>query len=139
MDKSKSTSHANFYALSRTQTIQKYAYMKYLPMLGRPMKRTLMVDDNVRSFPLNPRHGIKIDSFEPDDHLMQYFARKFHDSGVRKPINTIHAEMLGDGLDEIKSELNRLASDSALLDILPMLRAVAALGPNDDVSRELDH
>ncbi|KEG06241.1 putative PTP1-interacting protein, 39 kDa, partial [Trypanosoma grayi] len=70
-----SSAHVNFFALSRTQTLEEHNYMKYLPMLGRPMHRVVMVDDNVRSFPLHPRNGIKVAPFLPNDSVLQEYSQ----------------------------------------------------------------
>lgn len=134
-----STANANFYALSRTQTLESKQYMKYMPLLGRHLKNVLMIDDNVRSFPLTPRNGIKVPSFEMDDQLLNLFLRAA--SEVEKAGGkTDHLDKrLLTVLDAGGRELQRLEQDTALLDVLPMLRAVAKTPPGGDVTRELDH
>ncbi|CUG93782.1 NLI-interacting factor, putative [Bodo saltans] len=87
--------HVNWYLLTRSQTLNSSNLdkMKHLPILGRDADSTVIIDDNVRSFPLNPRAGIKISCFRGKD-------------------------------------------DDALLQLSPMLRAVAA---SPSALRELDH
>ncbi|CUG85238.1 Hypothetical protein, putative [Bodo saltans] len=88
--------HVNWYLLTYSHTLnsRRFDSMKHLPILGRDPDSTIIIDDKVRSFPLNPRAGIKICRF-----------------GCRD-------------------------DDDALLQLSPMLRAVAA-APN--ALRELDH
>jgi hypothetical protein len=85
----------NYYALSRNQCLTggPFQYLKYLPLLGRPLNKCLLIDDHPRSFRYTPRNAIKIN---------RYTGR----------------------------------SDTALTDMLPMLRRVAAA---EDVMVELDH
>ncbi|KPI87489.1 putative NLI-interacting factor [Leptomonas seymouri] len=135
--KNSSTKHTNFYALSRTQTLEKQAYMKYLPMLGRKMSGVVMLDDNVRSFPLTPRNGIRISSFEPDDGILQRYMFAIRRLQTEKPENLepamIECIQLG------QQEIARLEQDRSLLDVLPVLRAVAQVKAGEDVTKELDH
>jgi len=49
--------------LDRSHCLEEWAYMKYLPLLGRDMAHTVMIDDLQRSYPLTPRNGIRITSF----------------------------------------------------------------------------
>lgn len=133
------TANANFFALSRTQTLESKQYMKYMPLLGRSMKGVLMIDDNVRSFPLTPRHGVKIGCFDVDDHLLHYF---LHAAGeVQKAggdTSKIDPRLLI-FLEKGGKQLQELEKDTGLLDLLPMLRAVAKVPYGQDVTKELDH
>ncbi|KPA82193.1 putative mitochondrial NLI-interacting factor [Leptomonas pyrrhocoris] len=135
--KNSSTNHTNFYALSRTQTLEKQGYMKYLPMLGRKMSGVVMLDDNVRSFPLTPRNGIRIASFEPDDGILQRYMFAMRRLQTEKPENLepamIECIQLG------QQEIARLEQDRSLLEVLPVLRAVAQVKTGEDVTKELDH
>ncbi|KAL7696278.1 NLI-interacting factor [Lotmaria passim] len=135
--KNSSTSHTNFYALSRTQTLEKQGYMKYLPMLGRKMSRVVMLDDNVRSFPLTPRNGIRISSFEPDDGILQRYMFAIRRLQTEKP-KDLEPAML-ECIQLGQQEIARLEQDRGLLDVLPVLRAVAQVETNGDVTKELDH
>lgn len=131
-----STQHVNFFALSRTQTLEEKGYMKYLSMIGRPLHRVVMVDDNVRSFPLQPRNGIKISPFSPNDTVfLNYkkaldFIEKDAEAGGKKDA-TIQ-KYIERGIAEEKL----LNQDRALLDLLPVLRAAAKA---EDLPRELDY
>ncbi|KAG5468210.1 hypothetical protein LSCM1_02186 [Leishmania martiniquensis] len=132
-----SSNHTNFYALSRTQTLEQQGYMKYLPMLGRKMTSVVMLDDNVRSFPLTPRNGIRIDAFDPDDGVLQRYM-----FALRRTQEEMSQEMedaLVQGLHDGQREIARLEEDHALLDVLPVLRAVAQVPVGEDVTKELDH
>ncbi|CAJ1992479.1 PTP1-interacting protein [Leishmania donovani] len=132
-----STSHTNFYALSRTQTLEQQGYMKYLPMLGRKMSSVVMLDDNVRSFPLTPRNGIRIDAFDPDDRVLQRYMFALRRVQEEKPHEMEDA--LVQCLQQGQQEIARLEKDRALLDVLPVLRAVAQVPAGQDVTKELDH
>lgn len=133
-----STSHTNFYALSRTQTLESHSYMKYLPMLGRSMKGVIMLDDNVRSFPLTPRNGIYIPPFDVDSEIVyQYLAAVREASGIGDASRL--SEKTLKNLRHGEQVFEQLSSDRALLDILPILRAVAQVPQGNDVTRELDH
>ncbi|CAJ1023302.1 putative NLI interacting factor-like phosphatase [Leishmania utingensis] len=132
-----STSHTNFYALSRTQTLEQQGYMKYLPMLGRKMSSIVMVDDNVRSFPLTPRNGIRIDAFDPDDSVLQRYMIALRRTQEEKPQEM--EEELVQCLQQGQQEIARLEKDRALLDVLPVLRAAAQVPAGQDVTKELDH
>ncbi|CAG9581972.1 putative NLI-interacting factor [Leishmania major strain Friedlin] len=132
-----STSHTNFYALSRTQTLEQQGYMKYLPMLGRKMSSVVMLDDNVRSFPLTPRNGIRIDAFDPDDHVLQRYIFALRRVQKEKP-HEMEAALV-QCLQQGQQEIARLEKDRALLDVLPVLRAVAQVPAGQDVTKELDH
>lgn len=136
-EKGASTSHTNFYSLSRTQTLEKQSYMKYMPLLGRKMSGVVMLDDNVRSFPLTPRNGIRISGFEPDDGILQRYM-----FAIRR-LQTEKAEDLEPQMVECiqlgQQEIARLEQDRSLLDVLPVLRAVAGVKAGEDVTRELDH
>ncbi|KAG8347538.1 putative NLI-interacting factor [Trypanosoma vivax] len=133
-----STKHANFYSLSRTQTLQEHEYMKYLPMLGRPLDRVIMIDDSVRSFPLHPRNGIKIPPFIPDVRVLAEYSHavdaieKESNEDKKKLITEKHEEAIRRG----EVEIARLQRDRALPELLPLLRAAAGA---DDLIRELDH
>ena len=63
--------HVNYYALSRNQCLTggPFQYLKYLPLLGRPLNRSILIDDHPRSFRYTPRNAVKIDRFvgAPDD------------------------------------------------------------------------
>lgn len=135
--KNSSTKHTNFYSLSRTQTLEKQGYMKYLPMLGRKMSEVVMLDDNVRSFPLTPRNGIRIAGFEPDDGVLQRYMFAMRRLQTEKPEDLephmIECIQLG------QQEIARLEQDRSLLDVLPVLRAVAQVKIGEDVTKELDH
>ncbi|GET92222.1 nli-interacting factor, putative [Leishmania tarentolae] len=135
--KNSSTSHTNFYALSRTQTLEQQGYMKYLPMLGRKMCSVVMLDDNVRSFPLTPRNGIRIEAFDPDDHVLQRYMFALHRTQEEKPHNM--EDTLAEYLQQGQQEIARLEKDHALLDVLPVLRAVAQVPAGQDVTKELDY
>ncbi|CUG87939.1 NLI-interacting factor, putative [Bodo saltans] len=67
--------HVNWYLLTRSQTLNGSSFdrMKHLPILGRDPNSTIIIDDNVRSFPLNPRAGIKIAGIrgKDDDALLK--------------------------------------------------------------------
>ncbi|CCW64371.1 unnamed protein product [Phytomonas sp. EM1] len=133
------TDHVNFYSLSRTQTLENHGYMKYLPMLGRPINRVVIVDDNVRSFPLTPRNAIKVPPFEVDDATVQNY---MHALSQTKE-GSIDIENLDERvLKFLKAgmmEIERLEKDRALLDILPVLRAVASVPSDGNIIKELDH
>ncbi|EKG01919.1 PTP1-interacting protein, 39 kDa, putative [Trypanosoma cruzi] len=133
---SPSTEHVNFFALSRTQTLEENSYMKYLPMLGRPMHRVIMVDDNVRSFPLNPRNAVKISPFLPDDRVLMEYSQALslmkENGDEKKEWDASLLEVINRG----KAEILRLEQDEALLQLLPLLRSVAKA---EDLPRELDH
>ncbi|KAG5493904.1 hypothetical protein JKF63_01736 [Porcisia hertigi] len=135
--KSSSTNHTNFYALSRTQTLEQQGYMKYLPMLGRKMNSVVMLDDNVRSFPLTPRNGIRIDAFDPDDRVLQRYMLALRQAQEGNPQEV--EDSLHKALQQGQQEVARLEKDRALLDILPVLRAVAQVPFGQDVTKELDH
>lgn len=135
--KNSSTSHTNFYALSRTQTLEKQGYMKYLPMLGRKMGGVVMLDDNVRSFPLTPRNGIRIAGFEPDDGILQRYMFAIRRLQTEKP-EDLEPAML-ECIQLGQQEIARLEEDRSLLDVLPVLRAVAQVKPGEDITKELDH
>ncbi|KAK7200809.1 PTP1-interacting protein, 39 kDa [Novymonas esmeraldas] len=132
-----STNHTNFYALSRTQTLEQQGYMKYLPMLGRKMGSVIMLDDNVRSFPLTPRNGIRIGAFDPDDRVLQRYMHAIHRAREEKSKELESA--LVQSLQQGQQEMARLESDRGLLDVLPVLRAVARVPAGQDVTKELDH
>lgn len=134
-----STSHANFYALSRTQTLESLAYMKYIPMAGRPLSSAVLIDDNVRSFPLTPRNGIKIPPFYADDRLIQNYLFSMQKLQQQQQQGEKLDEGLLASLQKGSSELNRLEKDTALRDIMPLLRAIAKVPHGEDVRRELDH
>ncbi|EPY36064.1 NLI-interacting factor [Strigomonas culicis] len=137
------TSHVNFYCLSRTQTLESLHYMKYIPLLGRPLHRTVMIDDNERSFPLTPRNGIKVPFFEVNGRLIDGTSR-----GRWVPPSDGGAvpapqwpDLYKEGLytfTDIDPSVVKDMQDTALLDLLPLLRALAAT-PEDDITRELDH
>lgn len=134
-----STNHANFYALSRTQTLESLAYMKYIPMAGRSLSSAVLIDDNVRSFPLTPRNGIKISPFCADDRMIQNYLFAMQKlQQQRQKGDKLDEELLA-ALRDGSSELNRLENDTALLDIMPLLRAIAKVPHGQDVRRELDH
>lgn len=135
--KRSSTAHVNFYALSRTQTLEAQAYMKYLPMLGRPMSGIIMLDDNVRSFPLTPRNGLWLPPFDPDDRVLQRYMWALGQAKQKKleDLDANLVQWLRHGTDEMA----RLESDRSLLDILPVLRAAAKVPIGGDVTRELDY
>ena len=63
--------HVNYYALSRSQCLTggQFEYLKYLPLLGRPLNRSILIDDHPRSFRYTPRNAVKIKRFvgAPDD------------------------------------------------------------------------
>jgi hypothetical protein len=164
--------HVNWYLLSRKQTLERLNWMKYIPMLGRDEKSVLMIDDNVRSFPLTPRCGIKIAPFDPRGYALEaYFnvlqelrieperfphvsrvgekgnfgaaeASEDPNSSIARKVD-YYAQHLTRG-DRVKAhaiaagmqEIQRLENDRALLDVLPLLRSVAAA---PDVRLELDH
>ncbi|CUG85240.1 Hypothetical protein, putative [Bodo saltans] len=68
--------HVNWYLLTFSHTLNSsnFKMMKYLTILGRDPDSTIIIDDKVRSFPLNPRAGIKIPSITcraNDDALLQ--------------------------------------------------------------------
>ncbi|RNF13384.1 NLI-interacting factor [Trypanosoma conorhini] len=129
-----STDTANFYALSRTQTLEEENYMKYLPMLGRPMNRVVVLDDNVRSFPLHPRNAVKVPLFLPDDRTLQAYSRAV--SLLKEDAAHKDAASLSEVISRGQAEVARLEKDEALLQLLPLLRRVAQA---EDVPRELDH
>nr|CCC92811.1 unnamed protein product [Trypanosoma congolense IL3000] len=132
-----STKHVNFYALSRNQTLQQHEYMKYLPMLGRPMDRVIMIDDNVRSFPLTPRNGVKIEPFLPDERILREYSRVFTNKKEGSETGDHGCEAgVASIIERGEAEMSRLQCDRALLDLLPMLRSVAKV---DNVTRELDY
>lgn len=108
-------------SLSRSQTLQELDYMKYLPLLGLDAASVVMVDDHERSFPLTPRNGVKVARFAPASAVEA--ARRQSDAGD------------GRGRGALPDQLP-VPHDDALLQLLPMLRRVAAAG---DVRRELDH
>ncbi|CAD2215766.1 NLI-interacting factor [Angomonas deanei] len=123
------TDHVNFYCLSREQTLTEVNYMKYIPLTGRPLKNSIMIDDNVRSFPLTPRNGIKIKAFEPDGREI----RNNHDRTWRDCINAI---------DVSEPDMVEAANDTELLDLIPLLTDVAEAyraKPSTSVMRQLDY
>lgn len=153
--------NVNWYLLSRKQTLESHQWMKYIPMLGRKDASVIMIDDNVRSFPLTPRGGVKIAAFDPRENVLgSYFgllqelnvpSERFphllkaadatrHDSNASVDLYAKHftrgdkakAHAIHHGVEEIR----RLESDTALLDLLPMLRAVSAA---DSAIAEMDH
>ncbi|ORC88163.1 putative PTP1-interacting protein, 39 kDa [Trypanosoma theileri] len=126
--------HVNFFALSRTQTLEEHSYMKYLPMLGRPMHRVIMIDDNVRSFPLHPRNGVRIAPFLPDDKVLHDYS--YAAIQLQEDETLMNNEDLLKKIKSGKQEIARLERDQALLDLLPLLRAAAAA---EDLPRELDY
>ncbi|RNF00487.1 NLI-interacting factor [Trypanosoma rangeli] len=129
-----STDNVNFYALSRTQTLEGENYMKYLPMLGRPMHRVIVLDDNVRSFPLHPRNAVKVPVFLPDDRALMEYGQGvslMNEDGAHKD----DASLL-EAISRGKAEVARLEKDQALLQLLPLLRRVAQA---ENIPRELDH
>jgi hypothetical protein len=150
--------HVNWYLLSRAQTLTSHNWMKYIPMLGRDERSVIMIDDNVRSFPLTPRGGVKIDAFDPRENVLGSYFGLMQELEV-PPERFPH--LLGDGAvsgeptvefyskhfsrgDNTKAhailhgvkEIKRLESDRALLDLLPMLRLVASA---ESAVGELDH
>lgn len=132
-----STSHANFYALSRTQTLEAVNYMKYIPMIGRKATSSVLIDDNVRSFPLTPRAGIKISPFYGDDTVIQRYlfaVQKMKEQGKTTPDAEL-MKMIHAGSEEIA----RMEGDTGLLEIMPLLRRIAGVPRDGDVRRELDH
>lgn len=135
----KSSSTANFYSLSRSQTLERLQYMKYIPMIGRPINSSVLIDDNVRSFPLTPRSGIKIKPFYPtsEDATHYLYAAQKVDQlrSESKPIDDYLLQLVEAGHPEIAA----LEKDTALLDILPMLRAIAKVPYGEDVRLELDY
>lgn len=135
----KSTTNANFYALSRTQTLESKHYMKYMPLLGRSLRNVLMIDDNVRSFPLTPRNGIKVPPFEMDDQLLHVFLHAANEVQKAGGDPSKIDKRLLLFLEKGGQELKRLEEDTALLDVLPLLRAVAKVPYDGDITRELDH
>ncbi|CCW70955.1 unnamed protein product [Phytomonas sp. Hart1] len=133
------TVHANFYSLSRTQTLEDHGYMKYLPILGRPINNVVIVDDNVRSFPLTPRNAIKVPPFEVNDSIVQnymYALSQTKEASIN--IGNLDETMLK-FLKTGMKEIARMEKDHALLDILPVLRAVVSVPPDGNVRNELDH
>lgn len=134
-----STNRANFYALSRSQTLEKLNYMKYIPMINRPHNSAVLIDDNERSFPLTPRSGLKIAPFSPTSESAVHYlcaAQKLQNLRRQsKPIDAKLARFVEDG----NADISRMEADTALLDILPMLRAIASVPYGQDVRRELDH
>lgn len=129
-----STSNANFYFLSRTQTLENQGYMKYIPMVGRPTSSAILIDDNVRSFPLTPRSGVKIACFEGNDQALQLFSSLpayLQENGKPYPPEIMSV---------IEKEIHKLEEDRELLNLLPLLRSVAKEIPyGGDVRKELDH
>ncbi|CBH14243.1 hypothetical protein, conserved [Trypanosoma brucei gambiense DAL972] len=132
-----STKNVNFYALSRTQTLQGHNYMKYLPMLGRPLNRVIMVDDNVRSFPLHPRNGVKIEPFLPNERALSEYARIVTDEVKYGQVGQRQYEgEMAKVIERGEEEVARLQADHALMDLIPMLRSAAS---STDLTHELDH
>lgn len=152
----------HWYVLSRSQTLERRSWMKYIPLLGRDTKRVVMIDDNVRSFPLTPRHGIKIDPFQPSTSKMNAYWYSLQELRLKTPqfphvvhANSRESQLSRDYLSSVAGgndshvsrleaglrELHRLEDDRALLDVLPMLRSVAeacAKPQGDDASRAAD-
>ncbi|CUG89563.1 NLI-interacting factor, putative [Bodo saltans] len=150
--------NVNWYLLSRAQTLTSHNWMKYIPMLGRDEKSVIMIDDNVRSFPLTPRGGVKIGAFDPRENILgsyfglmqelevppERFPHLLDDSAaLGEPSVEFYAKHFSRG-DNAKAhaifhgvkEIKRLESDRALLDLLPMLRAVASA---ETAVGEMDH
>jgi hypothetical protein len=106
-------------ALYRQHTLEQFAYMKYIPHLGRPVTKTLMVDDATRSYFLTPRQAVLCE---------QWVAADDRHSGA-----DVHAKGV---IADDKYVTAGRARDTELLDMLPMLRAVAAAPCS---TLELDH
>ncbi|CAD2215767.1 NLI interacting factor-like phosphatase, putative [Angomonas deanei] len=123
------TDHVNFYCLSRYQTLTERNYMKYIPMTGRPLKNSIMIDDNVRSFPLTPRNGIKIKPF------------RFDCSEVRRKPGFSEEERIN-VIDVSEPNTVEAANDTELLDLIPLLTDLAEAyraKPSTSVMRQLDY
>ncbi|EPY36668.1 NLI-interacting factor [Strigomonas culicis] len=137
------TSHANFYCLCERQSLQSFDRMKYLPLLGRPVHRTIIIDDSERSFPFTPRNAIKVPPFTVRVHRYTCVYPSAHTCADGTATSLLTRDLTKEGLYTITdsplgtADLRHLW-DTALLDLLPLLRAVAAT-PEDDITRELDH
>lgn len=155
--------HVHWYLLTRSQTLVSHSWMKFIPIIGRDERSVIMIDDNVRSFPLTPRSGIRVPAFDPRENVLgAYFdvmgelqvpPERFphleggssgnaqqsgstnlveHYSRTYTRGDNIKAQAIHHGVQEIR----RLESDRALLDMLPMLRAVAQA---ESAVLEMDH
>jgi TFIIF-interacting CTD phosphatase-like protein len=116
-------------ALFRHDTLENLNYMKFLGHLNREVHNTLLIDDNQRSFPLTPRQAVTCqpfqftDAFPLKDELGQLLRRK------GKPI---HFKSLNIAIPLPP----KISEDDELLQLLPMLRAVAS---SPHAAKELDH
>ncbi|CAD2215765.1 NLI interacting factor-like phosphatase, putative [Angomonas deanei] len=123
------TDHVNFYCLSRGQALTKRDSMKYIPLTGRPLKNSIMIDDNVRNFPLTPRNGIKIKPFSFNcDEVSRKTSSSWEDC-----INAI---------DVSEPNMVEAANDTELLDLIPLLTDLAEAyraKPSTSVMRQLDY
>eukprot|EP00796_Vickermania_ingenoplastis_P007525 gene7525-5305_t len=124
------TTHLNFYALSRSQTVQRMDYMKYIPFSGREEASSVLIDDNERSFPLTPRCAVKI---APFDHYIGHVKPRWW-----MPDQELEWKL---AVERVKDDegVRKMRGDTALRDIMPLLRAVAKVPKGGDVRRELDH
>lgn len=135
----KSTNRANFYSLSRSQTLERLHYMKYIPMIGRPTNSAVLIDDNVRSFPLTPRSGLKIKPFFPNsEEAMHYLCAAQKVEQLRSESKPIDANLLR-FVEAGHPDIALMEQDTSLLDILPLLRAIASVPYGQDVRQEVDH
>lgn len=53
----------NWCLLTAEHVLEPMNKMKFIPILGRDASSVIMIDDNVRSFTLTPRAGVKINAF----------------------------------------------------------------------------
>jgi hypothetical protein len=137
----------HFYVLARNETIASKEYMKFMPLIGRPMSRVLMIDDNPRSFPLTPRNGIRCNLFSWGNEHVSFMKAAQAQGCLTAVAGSAYEGELDPNLwkpDAAKAASTELFQpselhyfgDTTLLDLLPMLRKAAAA---EDVTRELDH
>eukprot|EP00796_Vickermania_ingenoplastis_P007531 gene7531-5311_t len=124
------TTHLNFYALFLNQSLLGMGYMKYIPLSGREEASSVLIDDNVRHFRLTPRCVVKI---APFDHYIGHVVprRWMPDQELEWKLAVERAKDNG--------SVRKMRGDTALRDIMPLLRAVAKVPKGGDVRRELDH
>eukprot|EP00796_Vickermania_ingenoplastis_P007537 gene7537-5316_t len=123
------TTHLNFYALSLNQSLLGMGYMKYIPLSGREEASSVLIDDNVHHFRLTPRCVVKIAPFSPHIRVVPR---------VWMPDQELEWKL---AVERVKDDegVRKARGDTALRDIMPLLRAVAKVPKGGDVRRELDH
>eukprot|EP00796_Vickermania_ingenoplastis_P007528 gene7528-5308_t len=122
------TTHLNFYGLFESRG--GIGYKKYIPLSGREEASSVLIDDKEEHFRLTPRCVVKIPRFSPriDDVVPRRWM----------PDQELEWKLAVERAKDHWS-VRKMRGDTALRDIMPLLRAVAKVPKGGDVRRELDH